>query len=94
MGGCVINLNPGCRVFQPPEGGAFVCLRMADFVIYCSVLCDINREFSTFPVNPYLCGVPSDFKWSDFTNVTHYELPKCTGQWLNGIPDCFFSKSL
>ena len=55
-------------------------MRMADLVIYCSVLCDNEHEFSTFPINPYFCGFPSKFKWSDFTNVTHEELPKCTGK--------------
>lgn len=75
-----ISFYTGCTIFEPPAGGAFVCMRMDDLVIYCSVLCDNEHEFSTFPINPYFCGFPSKFKWSDFTNVTHEELPKCTGQ--------------
>lgn len=70
----------GCTVFDPPAGGAFVCVLTEEGLqIYCSVLCDDQSEFTTFPLNPYSCGIFTSFKWKDFSNRTLSELPQCSG---------------
>lgn len=71
--------HQGCPVFEPPARGAFVCILEGDAVIYCSVYCENRYEFSTTPLNPYRCGIITRFAWTDFTNETHQELPRCTG---------------
>ncbi|XP_064403961.1 uncharacterized protein LOC135349357 [Halichondria panicea] len=68
----------GCPVFDPPDGGGFVCLPNIT-VIHCSVLCDNSHEFSTTPLNPYHCGQDTRFQWEDFTRTTHKDLPQCSG---------------
>lgn len=69
-----------CPVFNPPEGGAFVCITVENGAqIYCSVVCDSMSEFSSFPLNPYACGVFTKFKWIDFFNMTYSQLPQCDG---------------
>lgn len=70
----------GCTVFEPPEGGAFVCVSVEGLQIYCSVMCDDKSEFSTFPLNPYTCGAITNFKWVDSTNRTRNILPECSGK--------------
>lgn len=77
-----IITHQGCPVFEPPARGAFVCILVDSAIIYCSVYCENLYEFSATPLNPYFCGTITRFAWTDFTNVTHQELPKCTG-WCN-----------
>ena len=70
----------GCPALEPHEAGALICTTVPDEgQIYCSVLCNTTSEFSSFPLNPYVCGVFTAFKWIDFFNTTHSQLPQCNG---------------
>lgn len=70
----------GCPAFRPHEAGALACITVADGAqIYCSALCDSTSEFSSFPLNPYTCGIFTGYQWVDFFNMTHNQLPQCNG---------------
>ncbi len=78
--GLAVGPPQGCPVFDPPQGGAFVCLLLEEpMQVYCSVVCDERLEFSTFPFNPYTCGVLTKFLWLDVFSRTQDRLPDCTG---------------
>jgi hypothetical protein len=76
----LLPLRPpvGCAEFNPPDGGALICRLIEGVQIYCSVLCDDDSEFSSFPLNPYTCGALTNFKWIDSINQTISFLPECT----------------
>ena len=72
----------GCTVFEPPQGGALVCMVMEGTRIFCSVMCSNQTEFSITPCNPINCGAMTRFQWRDFFNgiKTESDLPKCSGK--------------
>jgi len=84
---------------DPPKSGAFVCTSVETQVqIYCSVMCTPSSEFSSYPSNPYTCGVSTEFLWVNFFNESFNQLPQCNGKFslllltaFNGLNSSYIS---